>query len=184
MSIRTVLAILAGAALACVWAVVSYPLVDYVDNALYWRRVRSDTDVAGVVGRLGNTPAFEFARAAAKAGLTRSEGLKGIVDAADVLPDGRLKVAGWAVDTRKGNRPVDVVIVAPKVAVFVVRTTSPRDDVADYLLFPADYIKAGFAATFDEPVGCAVTRAGAYVVVVNQDLQFDIVNPQLKINGC
>lgn len=184
MSIRTVLAILAGVALAGVWAVVAYPLVGYLDDTLYWRRVRNDTDVAGVVGRLGNTPAFAFARAAAKAGLTRSESIKGIVDAADVLPDGRLRVVGWAVDTRRGNRPVEVLVVAPKVAVFMVRTSLPRNDVADHLLFPADYIKAGFAATFEEPVGCAVTRAGAYVVVVNQDLEFDIVNPQLKINGC
>ncbi|RAI43795.1 hypothetical protein [Rhodoplanes roseus] len=184
MPIRTTLSILAGAGLALLWGVVAYPVIDWADNALYWRRVRAGSDVAELVGHLGNNTFFEFSRAAAKAGLRRSDTIKGVVDNATLQPDGRLRLFGWAVDTHKGNKPVDVFLIAPKVAVFMVQTSRSRDDVADVFLFPRDYIKAGFETTFDHKVDCAVARAAPYVVVVNQDLEYDIVNPQVKIAGC
>lgn len=184
MTRRTLLMVLAGIGAALAWAVLADRIIDRIETALYWREVRGRGDLADEIGRLGNVDLWSFERAAAAAGLARSETIKGAVDTVALAGDGRLRFAGWAVDTRQTRKPAWVFLVVPRVAVFVVQTGNARPDVADALLFPPGYMTPGFDAIFEHRIDCVAAKARPYAVAVTQDRQYAVIAPQVAIGGC
>jgi len=88
------------------------------------------------VGGLKTTLIYDDAslrRAADSAKLKTSESLKGALDVIERLPDGNVRLAGWATDIRGDGTPVRILAFAKGQQVLEAETNGERPDVTNAL---------------------------------------------------
>ena len=102
--------------------------------------------------------------AARESGLLPSEGLQGYVDKLEWLPDGSLKLGGWAVDRQGDGSPLSILVFANGKSVQIVLTTGERPDVK--MAFGlSDQMSANLAFSVESPGPISCGPVDSFVVV-------------------
>ena len=164
------------------WFLGAYILFDWigVGKATINTKNKSIEDIVAI---LGNRDSSEFIKELSRV-LSRSQSTVGYIDLLQRLPDGRLRLAGWAVDKEEAGQPVSVFVIVPTKAVLMTTTRSKRDEVAVTLGLPKDLMAAGFDDVFEYQFSCKDNERNPFVVAVNRKKQFSVINPGMRVSGC
>lgn len=127
--------------------------------------------------------------AAAQLGLRPSRYMHGYVDWLERIPDGSVKLGGWAVDTNGDGSPLSLVIFAQGKGLPVVPTIGERPDVKDaYRLADRQSENLAFVVVSPSSIACGPTD-NFVVVAVNNKKEYARIpfwksaNPECKPTG-
>jgi len=129
---------------------------DRIDHA------NADANIDGVE-RLRRSLVYDsrtLSSAAQAAGLVPLENVRGNIDEINRLPDGQVRMIGWAADTRGDGSPLTVIAFAGGRGTLLGRTDGPRDDVTK------DQKLSQAAARHVAIVGSVQCERGQTIVIV------------------
>jgi hypothetical protein len=138
--------------------------------------------VEDIVAILANRTNEEFIKELSRV-LSRSQSTVGYVDLLQRLPDGRLRLAGWAVDKGETGEPVSIFVIVPTKVVLMATTHNRREEVALAIGVPKDS-KTGFDDVFDYQFNCKDNERNPFVLAINHKKQFSVINAGMRVSGC
>jgi hypothetical protein len=166
--------------LFAIWFLISYLIFDLIGVG------DTTTDPNGpaenVIATLANNNSTEFVKALSRL-WSVSPSIIGKIDLLQRLPDGRLQLAGWALDKSKAE-PLSVFLIIPTEAVLVTRTGKRRDDVWTALRLSKDFQSPGVDDVFSFKYNCKFNDLNPLVIAVNQNRQFSVIKPWIQVKGC
>lgn len=172
-------ALIFGSLLA-LWFIISYIIFDVVGVGSI--SIDPKKPAEDVVASLADDTSSNFAKRLSRI-WSVSPSITGTIDTVERGSDGRLRLAGWAIDKTKAA-PLSIFLIIPTKAVLLTHTGTKRDDVSSALQLSKDFDLAGFDNVFPFEFDCKDMDLNPFIVAVNQTKEFSLITTAVKVAGC
>lgn len=167
-------------ALLTLWFLVSYIAFDWIDGGE--AKLDSSSTVEGVMATLANYDSTRFLSRLPRV-YSKKSSMFGAIDLIQRLPDGRVQMAGWALDKAEAGQ-VTVFLIIPTKGVLVTSTGKRRDDVSTAFRLTKDFDSSGFDDVFEFQFDCKYNEKKPFAIAINQKKQFTMIKYEKKVSGC